>query len=203
MTSIASLPSAESNAEFQYLLATLAGRNEKDQRLEKAQALPLDGNSASQLLALLNRMDDSKQVSEIKLAVADNAIAKTNDPKSKTQFLLSRATALSELGKETESQAIFKQLMASDPKNLSVLLGMARVSKGGEGLKLWRSIASRTKQQTRAWFEAKYNVARLLHESGKSDEAAKMLKYIKAVPPGWENSDFKDGFERLLRESSR
>ena len=156
----------------------------------------------SDLLRLLNRADESKRVSEIKLAIADNAITKTKDKRLKNQFLLARASALSELGKEVEAQAIFKQLMASDSKNLNVLLGMARVSKGESALKLWRSIGSRTKQQTPAWFEAKYNVAKLLHESGKSAEAAKMLKYIKAVPPGWENSDLKNKFERLLLESS-
>ena len=136
------------------------------------------------------------------MSIADHAIAKTSDGKQKNQFLLSRASSLVELGKEKEAQEIFKQLTAADPRNLTVLLGMARVSKGESALKLWRSIASRTKQQTSAWFEAKYNVARLLHESGKSSEASKMLKYIKAVPPGWEDSELKPKFERLLREST-
>jgi len=201
MAAIASLPSAESNAEFQYLRAMLGGRKEKDGLIAKANALPFDSKVVAQVLVLLDRVKASKQVSEIKLAIADNAIAKTKEAKSKNQFLLSKASAMSELGMATEAQTIFKQLMGSDSKNLNVLLGMARVSKGENALKLWRSIASRTKQQTSAWFEAKYNVARLLHESGKSSEAAKMLRYIKTVPPGWEGSDLKDKFERLLRES--
>ena len=202
MKSIASLSAAKSNVEFQYLLAVLGQPKEKDQLVANANALPFDPKVVVELFLMLNRMDDSKQVSEIKLAIADNAILKTKDQKSKNQFLLARASALSELGKQSEAQEIFKQLMASDSKNPNVLLGMARVSEGERALKIWRSIASRTKQQSSAWFEAKYNVARLLHESGKSSEAAKMLKYIKAVPPGWANSELKDKFERLLRDSS-
>jgi hypothetical protein len=202
MNAAAQLQAAESNAEFQYLLAVLGGLEEKDLRISKANAAPFEDRAIAQLLRSLNRIDDSKRVSETKLAIADNAIAKTKDSKRKNQFLLARAVALTELGKEIEAQAIFKQLMDSDSNNLNVLLGMARVSKGESALKLWRSIGSRTKKQTSAWFEAKYNVAKLLHESGKSSEAAKMLKYIKAVPPGWENSPLKGKFERLLRESS-
>jgi hypothetical protein len=203
MNESADLQTAESNAEFQYLLAFLGQSEEKALRISKANAAPFDGRVVAQLLRLLDRMDESKQGSEIKLAIADNAITKTKDQRLKNQFLLARASALAELGKENEAQAIFQQLMASDSKNLTVLLGMARVSKGESALKLWRSIGSRTKQQTPAWFEAKYNVAKLLHESGKSAEATKMLKYIKAVPPGWEDSELKDKFERLLSESSR
>jgi tetratricopeptide (TPR) repeat protein len=202
LNAAAQLQAAESNAEFQYLLAVLGGLEEKDLRISKANAAPFEDRAIAQLLRSLNRIDDSKRVSETKLAIADNAIAKTKDSKRKNQFLLARAVALTELGKEIEAQAIFKQLMDSDSNNLNVLLGMARVSKGESALKLWRSIGSRTKKQTSAWFEAKYNVAKLLHESGKSSEAAKMLKYIKAVPPGWENSPLKGKFERLLRESS-
>jgi len=70
-------------------------------------------------------------------------------------------------------------------------------------LKQWRSIASRTTAHTKVWYESKLNVARLLHESGKSPEAAKMLKYIKAVPPGWEKSELKTEFETLLLKSSK
>lgn len=203
MKAVSSSAAAESNAEFLYLSAVLGDRKGKDSSIAKANALPFDSKMVTQLLALLNRMEDSKQVSEIKLAIAKDALSKTKDPKSKSQFLLAQASSLAKLGKRSEAEAIFKKLMADNSKNLNVLLGMARVSKGDEALKMWRSIASRTKQQTDAWFEAKYNVARLLHESGKSSEASRMLKYIKAVPPGWENSDLKDGFERLLRESSR
>ena len=203
MKGVASSAAAESNSEFLYLLAVLGDRKGKASSITKANSLPFDGKMIAQLLSLLNRMDDSKQVSEIKLAIAENAVSKTKDPKSKSQFLLAQASALAKLGKQSEAETIFKQLMADNSKNLDVLLGMARVSKGENALKMWRSIASRTKQQTDAWFEAKYNVAQLLHESGKSSEASKMLKYIKAVPPGWKNSDLKDGFERLLRESSR
>ena len=202
LESVSQASTAESNFEYQCLLATGRKGRASLTSLESAFGQPFDAKEFTRLLAMLDRVESTKELVNLKLLIADNAIAKSSDAKQKNQFLLSKASALVELGKEQEAQEIFKQLTAADPKNLTVLLGMARVSKGENALKLWRSIASRTKQQTAAWFEAKYNVAKLLHESGKSSEASKMLKYIKAVPPGWEDSELKPRFERLLRESS-
>jgi hypothetical protein len=54
------------------------------------------------------------------------------------------------------------------------------------------------KPQTSAWFEAKSETARLLIQAGQRDEARKFLQYLKAVPPGWEQSDRREQFERLL-----
>ena len=202
LESVSQASTADSNFEYQCLLATGRKGKESSSSLAKAFSQPFDAREFTQLLAMLDRVESTKELVNLKLSIADDAIAKSTEAKQKNQFLLSKASALVELGKEAEAQKIFKQLTAADPKNLTVLLGMARVSKGESALKMWRSIASRTKQQTSAWFEAKYNVARLLHESGKSPEASKMLKYIKAVPPGWEDSELKPRFEKLLRESS-
>ena len=198
-----SAAAAESNVEFQYVQAILSGAEESKRLVAKANAMPFSPTVVKQTLLLIDRMDASKQIGEIKLAIAEDAISDSKDPRASEQFLLSKASAMVMIGKRDQAIAMFKQLLGNDSKNLSVLLGLARISTGDDALKLWRSIASRTKPQSSAWFEAKYNVAKLLHETGKNTEAAKMLKYIKAVPPGWEDSELKDEFERLLLESDR
>ena len=64
----------------------------------------------------------------------------------------------------------------------------------------WRRLASRLRPESENWFTAKYNVAKLLHGSGKRDDALKLLKYIKANPPGWDNSKLKPAFDSLFRK---
>ena len=54
------------------------------------------------------------------------------------------------------------------------------------------------KAYTPNWFEAKLNVAQLLANSGKKAEALRLLKLLKEVGPGWEGSELKREFEKLL-----
>ena len=62
----------------------------------------------------------------------------------------------------------------------------------------WRSLAAKLEPHTRNWYEAKFQIASLLEKSGKKEEARQFLEYLKAVPPGWEQSHLKDKFDRLL-----
>ncbi len=198
---VAGIAAADSNVEFQYLLPIADDGFQSG--LAKANAMPFDAALARRVLLLIDRIEgDASRLAKIKLSIAENAIEKAVDSRSKNQFLQSKASALVALGKRNEAVSLFEELIAADPKNLSAQLSLARVLPAGEALKRWRSIASRTASHSSAWFEAKYNVARLLHESGKSAEAAKLLKYIKAVPPGWKDSTLKKKFESLLRESA-
>ena len=65
----------------------------------------------------------------------------------------------------------------------------------------WRLLASRRlRPASDNWFLAKYNVAELLHRSGKRDEALKLLKYIRANPPGWDKSKLKPDFDSLFQK---
>ncbi len=202
MRSVASFDSASSNTEFQYLLAIASGDiGEAKQLLARANAMPFDAAVVRQVLSLIDRLDDSTQLGQIKLAIAEDALSDSKDAKSKQMFNQSKASALVMLGRRKEALAIFQQLIAEEPKNLSAQLSLARISAAGDAIKLWRSIASRTASHSSPWFEAKYNVAKLLQASGENAEAAKMLKYIKAVAPGWENSALKADFEALLRIS--
>lgn len=70
-------------------------------------------------------------------------------------------------------------------------------------LNQWRVIAGRTRPHTDHWYEAKYQVALLLKASGDTQGALKLLKFLQAVPPGWENSTRKTDFEALLRSLPR
>jgi len=202
MRSVANLTAATSNAEFQYLLAiAIEDAGEAKQLVSKANAMPFDAAVVRQVLSSIDRLDDSRQLGQTKLSIAEDALSDTKDAKSELAFNQSKASALVMLGRRKEALAIFKQLITAQPRNLSAQLSLARISPPDDAIKLWRLIASRTASHSSPWYEAKYNVAKLLQASGKNAEAAKMLKYIKAVAPGWEKSVLKGDFEALLRKS--
>ena len=56
------------------------------------------------------------------------------------------------------------------------------------------------KPRSDAWFEAKLQVAKALSASGEQGKAIDMLNYMKAIPPGWQQSRWKTEFEQLLRQ---
>lgn len=67
----------------------------------------------------------------------------------------------------------------------------------------WRRLATKLRPQSSNWFLAKYQVALSLAEMGDRAAAAKLLKFMRANPPGWENSSLNDKFDSLLRQVDR
>jgi hypothetical protein len=47
-------------------------------------------------------------------------------------------------------------------------------------------------------WQAKYNVALLLFQSGDREQAAQLIRYLKEVPPGLDDSPLKQDFLELL-----
>ena len=203
MEGLKDLPAAKENLEFQYLFALLADDEEANRRLSNAESLPYDRAAVQQVMQLIEKLDDSEPVAKIQLRIATDALSKAADAKFKRRLNKSRAAALVTLGQGDEAESIYRQMMREDPKDQTVVVELARMLNGDEALKIWRRIASRAVAHTNIWYEAKFNVARLLHESGKNSEAAKMLKYIKAVPPSWDRSQLKAEFEALLLECTK
>ena len=197
---LASLPSARSAPEFLYWLGVAKGSLAE---IESANQLAFAEDNVLQLLRSLNRIDSDSALAAIKLKIVDNAISATTVDRLRYEFKLIRAAALVELGQREDALQVLNQLVNSDPGNLAAKLALARILPPEAALKLWRTIASRTKAQSNAWFEAKYNVARLLASSGQREEAAKMLKYIKAIEPGWRESRLSGKFDRLLQKVTK
>ncbi len=69
-----------------------------------------------------------------------------------------------------------------------------------QALKQWRKIAAAARPHSDDWYTAKLQVARLLVAGNQQADAKKMLKFMRAVPPGWTQSPLADQFDQLLLE---
>ncbi len=103
-----------------------------------------------------------------------------------------------------EAENLASELIKVNPQSLDLQLRLARALQGqsdrqSEALGQWRKIAARASEQTDGWFEAKYEVARLLLESGQKAQAKQLLDYMAAIPPGWAKSARRDAFDALLK----
>ena len=98
-------------------------------------------------------------------------------------------------------------LVEANPRRLDLRIQLATAYSGTEGqseaaLRNWRIVAQGVKPRTENYFEAKYNIAKLMAASGDREEAKQLLEYLK-IPPGWSDSKRKNDLENLLNELSR
>ncbi|MFK7766853.1 MAG: tetratricopeptide repeat protein [Mariniblastus sp.] len=153
--------------------------------------------------------DSNKRLNEIRLVVIEKALLQPRDAnRARTNWLMRKSQTLTRLHRNAEAVAVLEKLETEFPRNAGVKMELARAlsaafseSAPDKPLAKWRQIAGRVKSHSPNWFEAKYNVADLLLQQGKKSDAAKLLKYIKAIPPGWEESSWKPKFEALLQRA--
>ncbi len=140
--------------------------------------------------------------------IAD-ALAK-GDSGNFVRWQIAEAEGLWEQGFRDQAVEQFSELSAQHPRLLDVQIRfasmLARDSSGAwseKAIGLWRAIGAGSQPRSEVWFSAKFELARLLTQQEKLDEAEKILRYLKTVPPGWEQSALKHDFEQLLAEIIR
>ena len=160
-------------------------------------------------LGWMQRLPPSKNLARFELELADKGLL--NEKFSSTEqhaAILERtkAAALAATGQTKSATELFEELITRWPADISIRRSMAQSLGGRNGdpekaLKQWRWIASRSRTRSESWFEAKYESARILVSLGKKQDAQKLLRFIQAVPPGWQKSKYRVRFDKLLLES--
>jgi thioredoxin-like negative regulator of GroEL len=139
----------------------------------------------------------------LRLAVIGQLLAIAGEePTKRTELLLQQAAIWEASGEEAKALASLEELAGQLPRRLDVQLQLARsLAKSPErqeaALSQWRRVSAGVKDRSDEWYEAKYQVARLLLESGKPTEAKQLLDYLSVVPPGWSQSKWKREFDEL------
>lgn len=139
-------------------------------------------------------------------AASKTLLAVSKDSNHRPDAIRAAADALTNLT-EGDVEKMLAALVEERPRDVVLLLAQARVStrigldQGGERLNaplgLWRGLARQLKPETDQWFEAKYNVARLLVASGEDKKARQLLGYLAALPSGWSKSSFAGQLTKL------
>ena len=145
------------------------------------------------------------RVKKLRLQAIDSALSLSLDEQKSTHWLNQRSEALADLQRFESALAVLIKLEQKFPQDAGIQLRIARLltrvfgqQEPAKPLAKWRQLASQLKPHSPNWYEAKYKIASLLEQSGQHDEACKLLEFLKAVPPGWEQSKLKLEFERLL-----
>lgn len=187
---------------IQYV-AVIADNHEVLQQCEQLLDFSPAGATANQNLQTVKLALISTVLGLLEIQQPDKA-------KLKDSWKLKQAAVLIALKQNQQASQALTELEKKYPKNAEIQMQLARSLTGALEesnpeipLEKWRRIANRLKKNTPNWYEAKYQVARLLSKSGDREGAAKLLKYLKAIPPGWNQSKLKTQFESLLLKSTQ
>ena len=139
-------------------------------------------------------------------AAANTLLEVPKNSKHRVAAIRAAADALTKSG-NPDAEKILNTLVVERPRDVAILLAQARVStriglehrpvRPEHPLTLWRGLARQLKPETDRWFEAKYNVARLLIAAGEKEKAAQLINYLAALPAGWSNSSFASQLNEL------
>ena len=199
MERLAELGSAVAVADLVWLAQALERRLPK---LGLMGELELAGNTA-------NRSGMVRRAAALQLAVVESL--KTHHPQAVEKYrgwlLQQEITAL--LYSERIAEAITAARSAAENNDKSLAhqqwLGysLARSNHpedSAAAVDQWRKIGFLTQKNSDPWFESRYYLAESQRRLGQKQEAAKLLKFLKATEgQAWENSPFRDQLDRLLK----
>ena len=139
---------------------------------------------------------------------ADTLLNVSKESGHRVAAMRAAAEALTKAEKP-DAEEILNALVQERPRDVAILLAQARVStraglrnrpvRCDQPLALWRGLARQLKPETDQWFEAKYNVARLLNAVGEKEKATQLISYLAALPAGWSKSSFAKQLDELQR----
>ncbi len=141
------------------------------------------------------------QFNQVKSHIAANDIA------TQAHWQIAVAESTWALGDHDRAFEQFTLLAAQHPRLLDIQVRLARMLStdttgmwADRAMTAWRAVAAGSQPRSEAWFESKLGLARLMIQSGKTQDAKKFLLYLKTVPPGWDQSPLRNDFEVLFSE---
>ncbi len=126
----------------------------------------------------------------------DNSVKQTLQRRKAEMMLYSNQT--------DSALKLYQQQAKQFPQDAAVQKGYAiALTQSGdtvEALNQWRSVAAHTKSYSENWYQAKYEIARLLVQNGQKKQAREMINLIKLLHPDLGGSVWKEKFEKILSE---
>lgn len=153
----------------------------------------------------------TKSVTFLKAAKQFSAEINTLPDLQKRQWTSAMINSLEWTGEILQAVDIAISMAKQYPKVASIQIRLAELltlhsqndSKfQSQALSQWRTIAKSTRQNSENWYLAKYHVAKLLADQGKTEDASKLLNFIRAVPPGWSKAANAAQFDELYKQVS-
>lgn len=148
----------------------------------------------------------AKQLATLALAALDRVDGRALSAADRGRVATLRAAALVAAGQRPAALQAYRELATTQSKDgavqeqYAVLLAASDNRADRElALQQWRKVASRSEPRSERWFRAKLAVATLQSQLGQTTEAAQLIRFLMATPPGLDGTNLKPRFEELLK----
>ncbi len=170
-----------------------------------------DAGLAKKCANIINRISaevpsaQQKKIAPVLGLLVDTTI--TKHPVEKDIFWMSqKANVLMAEGNVGDAIVLLEQLAKQKPKSAVAQMEFARAltrveddDRYQKAITQWRRVAEKLKPRSENWYEAKYNIALLMHEADNSEGAYKLLEYLKATSPRtWKTTSWSKQLNELL-----
>ncbi len=160
------------------------------------------------------------ELAKLSLQATNLLLTKQLSDAKMTQVQRIRAEAFVAAGQRTNALALYESLAKTHSTNGPIQVGYGQLLLDGDddkesqerALVQWRKIDRASRPRSDRWWKAKYSIALAQYNLSRyyktrnaeqatllKNRAEQLLQYLKAMPPGWENSALKAKFEQLLK----
>jgi hypothetical protein len=196
----------------------LAGQPKKRAEAE-AQLQKFAGDDPRQLLEMLQGLTElaagsdaavRRELAALQLGAIDRLRPQASKLDAGQRLALEKvaADALASAGQRKQALAAYEALATAQPDRGDIQEGYAALLADAldtdkaaleKALGRWRIIAQASRPRTDRWWRAKYQVALLCQRLGDKEQAAKLVRYLEATPPGLDGSPLEREFRELLK----
>lgn len=152
-----------------------------------------------------------RQLASLQLTAVGLLNPKTSQLTKQQQMTLRmvEANALQQAGRRTEAKTVFEALAKANLRDGAIQQSYAEFLAQSQdrtelnaALSQWRRVAAGSRPKTDSWWRAKYQIALTQFRLGEKQEAANLIRYLQATPPGLASSPLREQFEALLKRST-
>jgi TolA-binding protein len=126
-------------------------------------------------------------------------------PSVKTQLTLARL--YENTGKPDKARELYQQVIDAKGDSSSALRGLGRIAEGekrlDDALGYWKRLVAGTRPGDFPWYESSYEVARLTHAQGKTEDACRLLEEMKPTMPGLSDADLRSKLDVLYKQACK
>ncbi len=124
-----------------------------------------------------------------------------------TKKSLTLARLYENTGDVKRANELYTQALTSKSDSFSAIRGLARIAekeqRWPDALNLWQKLLKDSRAGDAPWYEAHYNVARVMVQMNQKAEACKLLDQLKPAMPGLSDVDLRGKLDQIYQSNCK
>ena len=106
-----------------------------------------------------------------------------------------------------KAAALYSEILKRNVNSLTALRGLGRTAEAqhqiADALRYWQQLTAAVRPGDVPWYEGSYQIARLKHSAGETQQACELLEQLKPAMPGLSDADLREQLDALYEQACR